>query len=304
MPRPRVQDTHEDEPRGSRRRDKHVYDHDEDDQPEYEHEERSRRTKSDKRPKPRNVSEVEEDEDDEDEDEDEDEEDEDEDDQLQKKQLVVHKKSRKPKSSRKEVARKKGDDSSDESSEEETTRKGKKKKKSKSREEETIRIDKWELVHRSEVDPDFVQLVADELGHHVNKILEGIEKDYLRRHTQTGLYNIDRFFKNHMFGKLDKQNWERVVKKCMANPYLKKALFCSAKTGEELFLVPSMAPTGRRGDVYGVPSMAPRGRRGDMYGGPSMIEYDYGRPDMSHSYYEPRCRECRDFDGPCGRYMG
>ncbi|KAL8909913.1 MAG: hypothetical protein Q9171_004769 [Xanthocarpia ochracea] len=194
MPRPRAQDTHEDEYRGSGRRDKHVDDHDEDDQPEYEHEERPRRTKSDKKPKPRHVSEDEEDE------EDEDEEDEDEDDHRHKKQL--------------EVARKKRDDSSEESSEEETKRKEKKKKKkSKSREEETIRIDKWELVHRSEVDPDFVQLVADELGHHVNKILEGIEKDYLRRHTQTGLYNIDRFFENHMFGKLDKQNWERVVKR-------------------------------------------------------------------------------------------
>ena len=304
MPRPRPLDTHDDEPRRSGRWDKRVDDHDEDDQPEYEHEERPRRTKSDKKPKPRHVSQDEEDKDEDDEDEDE--EDEEEDDHRYKKQLVVHKKSRKPNSSRKEVARKKRDDSSEESSEEETKRKEmkKKKKKSKSREEETITIDKWELVHRSEVDPDFVQLVADELGHHVNKILEGIEKDYLRRHTQTGLYNIDRFFENHMFGKVDKQNWERVVKKCMANPHLKRALFCSAKTGEELFLVPSMAPTGRRREVYGGPSMGPRGRRGDMYGDPGMIEYDYGRPDMSHSYYEPRCRECRDFDGPCGRYMG
>ncbi|KAL8759144.1 MAG: hypothetical protein Q9199_000964 [Rusavskia elegans] len=289
MGRARAHDSDEDEPRSSRHRGRG--DSGDEDQPEYDYEKRPRRGKSDKHSRARDASA--------DEQEEEDEEDSEEDSRRHKKQLVVREKSKKAKSSRKRVARKKRDDSSDssaESSEEETKRekekKKEKKRKSKSHNDEIIKISKWEDVHRDEVDRDFVNMLSEELGHHIMKIYEWIEQNLLRRHTQTGEYNIDLMFERGVLGRVDKEKRESYVKKAQGNPQRKRVLYSSVKTGEVVFdamgtsmhtVGPSMHPMG--------PSMRPTGRRGDSDG--------WG----IHIDFHPRCPDCRRFGAPCGLYL-
>ncbi|KAL8986328.1 MAG: hypothetical protein Q9205_000214 [Flavoplaca limonia] len=177
-----------------------------DEQPEYEHEKRPGRGKSHQKSRAREPSYVE--------DEEEDEEDSDD---RHKKQIVVRQKSKKGKSSGKQVARRKQRDSDESSSEsssdeeakrKEKERKKKQKKKSKKKskarddddddDEETIKISKWEPIHR----------------------------------TETGEYNIDLLFEKGVLGSQEKDTWDRVVKKCKGSPSLKRCLYSSTKTGE------------------------------------------------------------------------
>lgn len=290
MGRARAHDSDEDEPRSSRHRGRG--DSEDEDQPEYDYEKRPRRGKSDKHSRARDASADEQDE--------EDEEDSEEDSRRHKKQLVVREKSKKAKSSRKQVARKKRDDSSDssaESSEEETKRekekKQRKKRMSKSHDDdEIIKISKWEDVHRDEVDRDFVNMLSEELGHHTMKIYEWIEQDLLRRHTQTGEYNIDLMFERGVLGRVDKEKWESYVKKAQGNPHRKRVLYSSVKTGEVVFdaMGTSMHTMGASMHPMG-PSMRPTGRRGDSDGWGIHIDFD------------PRCPDCRRFGAPCGLYL-
>ncbi|KAL8785174.1 MAG: hypothetical protein Q9213_003521 [Squamulea squamosa] len=289
MTRAKAYGSDEEEPRASGRRDRDDDDFDEEDQPAYEHEKPPRRSKSNRQAKSRHVAAEEEDEEDEkdkeDEEDEEDEEDKersDEDDDRHKKQLVVRGKSRnKGKSSGREVARRKHKDSAseEESSEEEPKRKSKKGKSSK---EETLKIDKWEVVHQSNVDADFVEILVRELDQNKKKIFEGIERGYLRCHTINGEYNIDKYFEKGIFSERDKKNWTRIVKKRMASPQLKQGLFNSAKTGE---IVDSpMMHMGMMGGSY----------RGSSMGGHYLMD--------DHARFEPRCPDCRSLGHACAFY--
>ncbi|KAL8769148.1 MAG: hypothetical protein Q9209_004782 [Squamulea sp. 1 TL-2023] len=274
MTRAKAYDTDEEEPRASGRRDRVADDYDEEDPPAYEHEKPPRRSESTRKAKSRHVEDEEED--------DEDDEGSDEDDDRHKKQLVIRgKSSKKGKSSGREVARRKHKDSAseEESSDEEPKPKS---KKGKSRKEETLKIDKWEVVHQSNVDADFVEILVRELDQNKKKIFEGIERGYLRCHTINGEYNIDKYFEKGIFSDRDKKNWARIVKKRMASPHLKQGLYNSSKTGE----------------IVG-PPMMPIGMMGGSYRGSSMGRH-YHMDD--HTRFEPRCPDCRSLGEACAYY--
>ncbi|KAL8658277.1 MAG: hypothetical protein Q9226_001124 [Calogaya cf. arnoldii] len=279
MARARAHESDEDEPR-HRGRDSS----DDEDQPEYDYEQRPRRGKSDRKSRAREPSDDEEPE--------EDEEDSDEESHRHKKQLVVRKKSKKGKSSDKEIAREKrhdSDDSSFESSEEETKREKKKgkRKKSKSKshdDEDTLKISKWEYVHRDEVDADFLDTFTETLGVHPGKFYNWVEQDLLRRHTQTGEYNVDLMFERGVLAREDKKAWEGFVRKAQNNPQRKRILYSTMKTGELVYteaIGPSMRHMERRGDY-------------DDFG------MDSGPGLMGHADYNRRCHDCRHFGGACG----
>ncbi|KAL9000987.1 MAG: hypothetical protein Q9169_000471 [Polycauliona sp. 2 TL-2023] len=277
MVRAQAYDAGDAEPR--RRRDWDHDDSDGDEEPAYDYQDPPRRSKSHQKTGGRHAAQEQEDEDDED-----DEEESDERPRRNNKQLAVRQKSRKSKSSGKQVARKKrqeSENSSSESSEEEVKRKKEKKKKrqSKSHDEETITRAKWEVVDNSEVDRDFVQILVEELGHHPQKIHEWIGADYLRRHTETGEYNIDLMFDEGVLAPKDKKKWESYVKKAQNDPRRKRKLYNTKKTGETVIGRPSMmAPS-----MMGMHSM-----------GTSM------RPRGGHSYYDPRCDDCYYVGDACG----
>ncbi|KAL8850599.1 MAG: hypothetical protein Q9221_004469 [Calogaya cf. arnoldii] len=278
MARARAHESDKDEPR-HRGRDGS----DDEDQPEYDYEQRPRRDRESRAREPSEDKEPEEDE-----------EDSDEVAHRHKKQLVVRKKSKKGKSSGKEITRKKrhdSDDSSSESSEEETKRDKKKGKRKKSKstshdddDEDTLKISKWEHVHRDEVDADFMEVFTGTLGVHPGKFYNWVEQDLLRRHTQTGEYNVDLMFERGVLAREDKKAWESFVRKVQNNPQRKRILYSTMKTGEVVFT-----------DAMG-PSTRPMGRRGDYD--------DFGRDSgpgmMGHADYNRRCHDCRYYGGPCG----
>ncbi|KAL8892671.1 MAG: hypothetical protein Q9215_000420 [Flavoplaca cf. flavocitrina] len=261
-----------------------------DDQPEYEHEKRPGRGKSHQTSRAREPSYVE--------DEEEDEEDSDD---RHKKQMVVRQKSKKGKSSGKEVARRKQRDSDESSSEsssdeeakrKEKERKKKKKKKSKKKskarddddddDEETIKINKWEPIHRTEVDFDFIRLISSELQHGIPKIFDWIENDYFRRHTQTGEYNIDLLFEKGVLGSLEKDKWNGVIKKYKGSSSLKRCLYSSTKTGEV-------------GIVKGyTPNMGLSMR--------SMGASVHPTDREAHYAFHPGCPACNYYNDGCGYY--
>ena len=262
-----------------------------DDQPVYDNEKRPGRGKSHQKSRAREPSYVE--------DEEEDEEDSDD---RHKKQIVVRQKSKKGKSSGKEVARRKQRDSdessSESSSDEEAKRKEKErkkkkekrksKKKSKARDdddddEETIKISKWEPIHRTEVDRDFIELISCELQHGIPKIFDWIENDYFRRHTQTGEYNIDLLFEKGVLGSQEKDTWDRVVKKCKGSAYLKRSLYSSTKTGEVV---------AQKG--YNNPSMGLSMR--------SMGASVHPTDREAHYAFHPGCPACNYYNDGCGYY--
>ncbi|KAL8731831.1 MAG: hypothetical protein Q9166_003115 [cf. Caloplaca sp. 2 TL-2023] len=281
MPRPDAYHTEADRPRRHGRRDEEADDFDEGGESGSE-QERPPRRKPSRKSNPRRGREEEEDDDDEDEDED---------DHPHRKQLILHGKPRKGKSHGKELARKKrhdssasDDDSNDESSEEEV--KPSKKKKGKSHKKETLTIQKWEPVHRDQVDPEFVDLIVKELGQHPGKIAEGIEKGLLTVHAQTGEYNIEGFFKKGIFSAKDESKWDKAVEKQRRNPHLEKILHCQAKRGD---------PMGRRGDIYGGPSTIPVDRAR------AMIEY-IEPARRRHHRFTRHCPECLLAGDACGYY--
>ncbi|KAL8875893.1 MAG: hypothetical protein Q9198_005812 [Flavoplaca austrocitrina] len=261
-----------------------------DDQPEYEHEKRPGRGKSHQTFRAREPSYVE--------DEEEDEEDSDD---RHKKQMVVRQKSKKGKSSGKEVARRKQRDSDESSSEsssdeeakrKEKERKKKKKKKSKKKskarddddddDEETIKINKWEPIHRTEVDFDFIRLISSELQHGIPKIFDWIENDYFRRHTKTGEYNIDLLFEKGVLGSLEKDKWNGVIKKYKGSSSLKRCLYSSTKTGEV-------------GIVKGyTPNMGLSMR--------SMGASVHPTDREAHYAFHPGCPACNYYNDGCGYY--
>ncbi|KAL8693303.1 MAG: hypothetical protein Q9224_003778, partial [Gallowayella concinna] len=214
MGRAGAYDAEEDRHRRRGRRAEEPEDYDDDDQPEYEHEQPRRRGKSNAVPKSRRVHSDEEAE-----------EEESEDDDAHHKQIVVRKKSKKGKSSGKQVARKKRQESSDseaETSEEESEEeeKPKKKKKSKSHKKETVEILKWEPVSINDVDPDFITFVIYELGVVPKKFEDGIKKGLLLRDSQTGEYNIDRFFEKGILSASDKKSWKKLLAQNKNDPRL------------------------------------------------------------------------------------
>ncbi|KAL8654616.1 MAG: hypothetical protein Q9210_001400 [Variospora velana] len=223
MPRPSAGDYAEDVPRRPTPRKGYEEDFgDEDEESQYEEEERPRRGKGPVRSKPKRVQESEEEE-----------EEEEVDDDARGKQVVIRKATKKPKSSGKEIVRRKKQESTteeDSSDESEKELKKKAKKKTKARKAEVITKKAWEPVPRDEVDRNFINLVADELGQNKAKIMEGIEDDMLQRHTETGEYNMDAFFDTGFFSKKDQKNWQRCVEKLKGNKQKSRILFCSAKT--------------------------------------------------------------------------
>ncbi|KAL8973722.1 MAG: hypothetical protein Q9197_002036 [Variospora fuerteventurae] len=284
MPRPSAGDYAEDVPRRPTHRKDYEEDFgDEDEESQYD-EERPRRGKGPVRSKPKRVQESEEDEEEEDEDED-----------ARGKQIVVRKATKKPKSSGKEIVRRKKQESTkeeDSSDESEKELKKKAKKKTKARKAEMITKKAWEPVPRDEVDRDFINLVADELGQNKAKIMEGIEDDMLQRHTETGEYNMDAFFDTGYFSKKDQKNWQRCVEKLKGNKQKSRILFCSATT-ESL--------GGGLGAGYG-PSYGPG------YG-PSRTHmtttYVVGLPERTrgHRTYNPNCPHCYRYVMPCHEYF-
>ncbi|CAL8582876.1 hypothetical protein XPA_008518 [Xanthoria parietina] len=265
MVRERPQDSEEDKPRGSRHRRRD--DFEDEDQPEYDYEKRPKRGKSEKKSGARVASDDEPDE-------------EGAEDPRYQQQLVVREKPKKAKSSRKQIAPKKRDGSSEsstEASEEEPKReKEKEKRKSKFAEDETIMVPKWEVVHPGEVDEDFVDRLVGVLGHHPHKIEGWIEENLLRRHTQTGEYNIDLMFEQGVLARADKKKWESYLKKAPKNPQLSQALYDLFKARRAVFdaMRASMGSTGRRGDSAGfVPHL--------------------------NVNYDPRCPNCRACGESC-----
>ncbi|KAI4219952.1 MAG: hypothetical protein LQ349_008211, partial [Xanthoria aureola] len=204
-------------------------------------------------------------------------------DSRHEQQLVLREKSKKAKSSRKQFAPKKRDGSSDsstEASEEEPKREKekekRKKRKSKFDEDETIMVRKWEVVHPDEVDEDFVDRLVGVLGHHPLKIHGWIEENLLRRHTQTGEYDIDLMFERGVLARADKKKWEGYLKKAQRNPQLSQALYNLFKARRVVFdaMRVSMGSTGRRGDSAGfVPHL--------------------------NVNYDPRCPDCRACGESC-----
>ncbi|KAI4279445.1 MAG: hypothetical protein LQ337_000256 [Flavoplaca oasis] len=284
MARAQAQDSDADDHYSSRHRGRDGSEDDE--QPVYDYEKRPGRGQSHQKSRAREPSYVE--------DEEEDEEDSDD---RHKKQMVIRQKSKKGKSSGKELARRKHRDSDESSSDssssdeeakrKEKERKKKKKSKKKSKagdddDEETIKISKWELIHRSEVDRDFIELIADELQHGIPKILDWIENDYFRRHTQTGEYNIDLLFEKGVLGSQEKDQWNRVIKKCKGSPHLKRSLYSSTKTGDvgiKKGYNPNMGLSMRSMGA----SVHPLDRE-------------------AHYAFHPGCPACNYFNDPCGYY--
>lgn len=271
MGRPRASEAEEDRHRRRGRRDDELEEDDEDEQLTFEYEERRHRKASTAK-KSRYADDEEEDDD----------EGSAEEDSHRHKQLVVHQKSKKGKSRGKEVARKKHEvvsESEEESSEQESSeeeekskkKKKKNKKKGKALKSETVEIKVWVAVLPGEVDHDFARLVIGALDIVWEKFDDGVDEGFLLRNTQTGEYNIDRFFEEGVFSHRDKKKWKELVAKIKKDPRRKPVLFDRFKTGQE---GPSMAQG---------PSMAPMGRQ--RRGG--------------HTRFNPHCLDCLEFDEPC-----
>ncbi|KAL8838397.1 MAG: hypothetical protein Q9170_002157 [Blastenia crenularia] len=275
MGRPRPEEYEDDAPRrrGRRKDDQEDFDEYEDEAAfEEDVDERPPRRKASAKQKARRAQE----EDDEDDDE--------EDDDPRGKQLVLRKPT---KGKGKEVARKKKkqessdeDEEDDDSSEEERKTKKAAKKKKKARKSEVITKAAWEPVPHDELDHKFVNLIADELGHAAEKILQGAEYDLILRHTETGEYNIDAFFEQGVFSLKDKKRWKQCVDKLKGNERTSRVLFCSSKRSG--------------GPGYGDGYYVHGGRT--AYGGTG---HAAPGPARGHVYYDPRCRNCREYDIPC-----
>ncbi|KAL9016237.1 MAG: hypothetical protein Q9185_006406 [Variospora sp. 1 TL-2023] len=291
MPRPHAEDHAEDIPRRPNTR--KGYEEDFGDEEEEEEEARPRRRKV--KPKANRTEESEEGSEYEEED-------------RRGKQLVVRQGNKKSRSTGKEVVRRKKDDTTedeDSSDESEKELKRKAKKKMKARKKEVITKKTWEPVPRDEVDRDFINLVADELGQNEAKIMEGIEDDMLQRHTETGEYNMDAFFDTGFFSKKDQKNWQRCVEKLKGNKQKSKILFCSATTGS---LGDGLGPGYRpsHGHIHAAPGYNPS--YGPSYG-PSRAHmtttYVVGFPKRTrgHRTYHPNCPDCYRYIMPCHEYF-
>ncbi|KAL8808208.1 MAG: hypothetical protein Q9182_000272 [Xanthomendoza sp. 2 TL-2023] len=264
MGRPGAHGAGEDSHRRRGRHDDEPEDYDEEDQPEDEHEEPRRRGKSGAMRKPRRAFSDEEAE-----------EEESEEDDRRHKQLVVRKKSKKGKSSGKQVARKKRQESSeseeetpDESEEEE---KPKKKAKGKSRKKETVEVLKWEPVSINDADPEFLNFVVYELGVVPKKLEKGVEKGLLLRDTQTGEYNIDRFFEKGILSVSDKKSWKKLLAQNKNDPRLFHSSH-NARGGPSRRVAPSVM----------------------------LIDTRPVRPlPRGHAHFKPSCDECIYYGGPC-----
>ncbi|KAL8680309.1 MAG: hypothetical protein Q9186_003491 [Xanthomendoza sp. 1 TL-2023] len=277
MGRAGAYDAEEDRHRRRGRRAEEPEDYDDDDQPEYEHEQPRRRGKSNAVPKSRRVHSDEEAE-----------EEESEDDDAHHKQIVVRKKSKKGKSSGKQVARKKRQESSDseaETSEEESEEEEKpkkKKKKSKSHKKETVEILKWEPVSINDVDPDFITFVIYELGVVPKKFEDGIKKGLLLRDSQTGEYNIDRFFEKGILSASDKKSWKKLLAQNKNDPRLISSAHAGGG-GPSRRLDPRMT-------IMTTPLVGP---------GMTRMDRRSFAPPRGHTRFDPGCEECADCRGPC-----
>ncbi|KAL8820250.1 MAG: hypothetical protein Q9223_001482 [Gallowayella weberi] len=259
MGRAGAYDAEEDKYRRRGRRDDEPEDYEEEDQPVYEHEEPRRRGKAGAMRKPQRAYSDEEAE-----------EEESEDDDRRHKQLVVRKKSKKGKSSGKQVARKKRQESSDRRREAQEEEKPKKKRKGKSHKKETVEVLKWEPVSIKDVDPEFLKLVLYELGVVPKKLEKGIEKGLLVRDTQTGEYNIDRFFEKGILSASDKKSWKKLLAQNKNDP----RLIHSTHTGRG-------GPSRRMAPTVVLMDTRPYG------------------PPQGHTRFNPMCEECLDCGGPC-----
>ncbi|KAI4117895.1 MAG: hypothetical protein LQ345_001958 [Seirophora villosa] len=194
----------------------------------------------------------------------------------------------------------------------------KKAKKTKARKQEVITKKAWEPVPRDEVDRNFINLVANELGQNPAKILEGIEDDMLQRHTETSEYNIDAFFDTGFFNKKDQKIWKRCVEKLKGNKQKSQILFCSATTeslddGWRAVCGPNHGPGygPAHGPGYGPgngPSIATI--RSPGYGpgyGPTGMRTTtttvVAEPTRGHRTYHPYCPNCAEARMPCHEYF-
>lgn len=285
MPRPRKEEYADAGPRRPAPRKEYGEEYDEvEDAPDFEEpEQHPRPRKATPKRKPQYVDDDEEEELEEDED----------DDDGRNKQLVVRKPKKTSKSKGKELVRRKKDDTTEEgdsssSSEEDKKAEKKAKKKAKARKKEVITKKAWEPVPRGELDPDFVALVADELGHARGKIHEGLEEELIQRHTETGEYNIDGFFDNGIFSAKDKKKWKQCVSKLKANKKKSEVLFCSFKTeSPNLCYAPSYVTSYDPG--YGTTR---------VYGAPQTLVVP-AQLTRGHRQYNPHCLNCAGYGRPC-----
>ncbi|KAL8730973.1 MAG: hypothetical protein Q9181_004486 [Wetmoreana brouardii] len=266
MGRPDPADYADERPRRRGRKEEAFEDEPEDD-PEYsEPDERPRRHKGGKQPKPRYMA---------------DEEDEDDvEDSHYSKQMVIHKGKKKARSSGKEVARRRKDESSEEEESSEEDRKPKKKgKKKNARADEVITKKAWEECPEDDIDAAFIDHVADTLEVSPNKVWKHAAK-CLVRHTETGEYDIQKYFDKDIFPRKDMKKWNKHVEQLKQDRIKSKKdiLYCTTITGDGNF--------GR--SVYGG-----RPPRTAFAREPAMVP-------MGHSRFEYNCFDCIDANAPCG----